>query len=310
MVASGAHNKAYIPEITRKNSTLQEYHSYNFRNPNILKGKKVTVVGGRASSFDLIDLAFKHGAKEVHWVYRSVTWFTPTTRSNYQREADLRFAGMAQVLGVSRESLARFVGWINKRRYRRYGLEAIMPKEAFNYDKHMGLPGRPGLVKNFSKIIRHPSPIKGIEENFVLTEQDKFETDIVLFGTGYHIDLSYLGLDKLNEIKKPRELQKRCGHLVISLDYPQLYFFGIPFLDSNGSTPLFSAVAAKTLIAHLKNKIELPLKPITRKPLYLEMIKMMALYDQENYSKFLWKIKLFFKMGWYFINRKVTFNLN
>lgn len=79
IVASGVQNDLWIPDMERVDSEIKETHSCNLRRPDRLAGQRVTVVGGGASSQDLVDLAIENGAKDIHWVFRKeVKWFLPT----------------------------------------------------------------------------------------------------------------------------------------------------------------------------------------------------------------------------------------
>ena len=65
VAATGAHNTPVIPPLSRDASTVLECHSSALRDPGVLTGRSVLVVGGGASAFDLLDLCFQHGARRV-----------------------------------------------------------------------------------------------------------------------------------------------------------------------------------------------------------------------------------------------------
>jgi len=56
VAATGGHNKPVIPTVSRRDSSVREFHSSALRDPATLKDRHVLVVGGGASAFDLLDL--------------------------------------------------------------------------------------------------------------------------------------------------------------------------------------------------------------------------------------------------------------
>lgn len=64
-VASGIQNVPWVPEVDRVSSAVTEVHSSHLRRSQDLAGRWVTVVGGGASAWDLLDLATEHGASQT-----------------------------------------------------------------------------------------------------------------------------------------------------------------------------------------------------------------------------------------------------
>lgn len=83
IAATGAHNTPVIPALERTSSTVREFHSSALHGPQELVGRDVLVVGGGASAFDLLDLCFEHGARNITWAYRGLRWFLPTSKPKY-----------------------------------------------------------------------------------------------------------------------------------------------------------------------------------------------------------------------------------
>ncbi|MDT7830429.1 hypothetical protein RQM65_17300 [Pricia sp. S334] len=73
-------------------------------------------------------------------------------------------------------------------------------EEPFDLGKDQLIPGRPLMLKNFNKIVRHQTEPESIEGNeLTLKNGTQFKTDIVLWATGYRMDLSYLDLPQYND---------------------------------------------------------------------------------------------------------------
>ena len=99
------------------------------------------------------------------------------------------------------------------------------------------------MIKNQHKIDRHIGEIEKIDgRRLVLNNDEQIETDILLWATGYRINLSYLGLPEYNKTTTLGELFPKLGSLMRSLDYPNMYFVGMPLLGSTSATPFFAAV--------------------------------------------------------------------
>lgn len=49
IAATGGHNRPVIPHIERRDPSIVEYHLFALRNPDVLRGERVTVVGGGAT---------------------------------------------------------------------------------------------------------------------------------------------------------------------------------------------------------------------------------------------------------------------
>lgn len=301
IAASGVQNKAWIPEINRQNSAITELHSSAIHKPEELAQKRVTVVGGGASGWDLLDMALEQGAEKIRWVYRNTRWFSPSTRSKQDNPMnDLRVMSRAQVLKKDTRGVSAFIRKILKKKYSYFELEAIEPKEEFDLDKHQVIPGRPLMIKNQKQISRYQTEIKELEGNRVILKNgQEFETDVILWATGYRMNLEYLGLPEYSNIKTLKELYPRLGSLVRSMDYPNLFFVGMSLLESSSSTPFFAAVEAKSIVAHIQGKCEIPNKNIPTHVVHWDLFPFFASFDKANYPRFWWRFKYFFLPWWY-----------
>lgn len=300
IAATGAQNIPRIPEVSRSDSNITEMHSSAVQQPEDLANKRVTIVGGGASAWDLLDLSIEQGAKSIHWVYRNTRWFLPSTQSKHANKLnDLRMLSRAQAI-KSPEEVSEFVQKILKKKYEYYQIKDIQPSEPFDIRKDQIIPGRPLMLKHFDKLVRHQSEVskmRGCE--IMLTNGTHFETDIILWATGYHLDLSYLGLPELDKMSTLNELTPRLGSLVRSVDYPNLFFAGMSLLESTSATPFFAAVEARSIVAHILGKCEIPVKHVPGHISHWDLFRFFAGFDHYNYPGYWWKIKYNLLAWWY-----------
>ncbi len=299
IAASGVQNEPWIPAVERHDSEILENHSSDLRRPESLAGQRVTVIGGGASSQDLLDLAIENGAREIHWVYRKeVRWFLPTRGKKQRVWPNLRELGLGQsVHGTGVASL--LMRALLKVNYARFGISDLAPDEAFDFNKHQLIPGRSTLLRNVKAISRHRADIHSMRgHELTLSNGERFETDRVLWGTGYTMDLSYLGLPEYAHVRKLTELFPKLGSLMRSLDYPKLFFLGMTLNNTSSSTPFFAAVEARTVVSHIQGKCEVPGKSLPHHLTHWDLVRYFATFDRANYPRW-WKIKYLWLSLWY-----------
>ena len=237
IAATGAHNTPVIPQISRVNSTVREFHSSALRDPDVLSGRDVLVVGGGASTFDLLELCFKQNARRVFWVYRGLRWFLPTRQPKHIAGSVRGFARL-QASGISALQQSAVIGADMRARYEKFGIIEIMPSRDFDVQHDQLIPGRPGMLANFTAIERHRGSVESIADRTVtLSDGHQLEADLLLWGTGYSLDLSYFEAPEIASIRTLDALCARCGGIFNSLDAPNLYFPGVG-LDGIGSSAL------------------------------------------------------------------------
>jgi hypothetical protein len=126
---------------------------------------------------------------------------------------------------------------------------------------------------------------------------------MLLWGTGYHMNLAYLGLPEYSQIEVFGELFPALGSLVRSLDYPNLFFVGMSLAESTSSTPFLAAIEAKSIVAHILGRCEIPEKNVPHHVAYWNLFGHFASFDRANYPRVWWKIKYFVLAWWYVIFR-------
>ncbi|MGA7593787.1 MAG: NAD(P)-binding domain-containing protein [Gallionella sp.] len=291
VAATGGHNRPVVPQIERVRPTLIEYHSSALRDPAEITGKDVVVVGGGASAYDLLDLCFERQARNVTWIHRSLKWMIPTQRPKYFASG-LRALARMQMLGVSRDEQNKRVNRELRARYKKAGIEELMPDKAFDFGHQMLVPGRRRMLQNIARIVRHRGEIVRIEGNsVVLSSGHSCNADIVLWGTGYETDLSYLKVDGLSQLKRLDEIDRRCGAHILALDAPNLFILAPGVLEMNTTTPWAYAHVAKSIMSHIKGNAVFASEPIDTNTNYYELVRFLAKHDRANYPPLLWYLK-------------------
>jgi hypothetical protein len=281
--ASGVHNRPCLPHVERTGSGLEEVHSSQLREPASLTGRIAVVVGGGASALDLLDLCLEHSASEVHWVYRGLKWFTPTTKPKTVA-GSMRPYGRMQASGLSVEQQNALVGADLVARYAKFGLEAIRPARPLDLRQDQLIPGRARMLERFAEVRRHPGSVTGLEgRSVVLADGQRLEVDMLLWATGYETDLSYFANPAIAGLRSVPELAARCGCIFRSLDEPNLYFTGVG-LEGIGATSLMFALSARTVMSHILGRAHLDLDPIPHKLNHLDMIRHLAQRDPASFA--------------------------
>ena len=112
--------------------------------------------------------------------------------------------------------------------------------------------------------------------------------DVVLWRTGYEMDLSYLQPAGLNQITRPDQLARRCGSLVVSLDAPNLYFVSVG-LESTSATPWQYAHLGRTIVSQIRGTAKLSNAPVLRHLNYFGVPTFLAEYDPASYPSDTWR---------------------
>jgi cation diffusion facilitator CzcD-associated flavoprotein CzcO len=290
IAATGGHNRPVIPQIERSYSAITEYHSSALRNPEELEGKRVTVVGGGASAYDLLDLCFVRGAHSVVWIYRSTKWMRPTRQVKYFA-TDMRRLARYQMLGLPVSVVNRLANKDLRARYAKAGINQIKPQADFDFRRDQYIPGRPHMIQNFHRIERHRGEVRSLHRKAIrLTNGEEMETDLLLWGTGYDVDLDYLGLDPLADAGLT-DISKRCSSVFRSVDAPNLFLLAPGVLETSTSTPWAYAHAAKSMMSQIAGRSVFQSSPRQSLTNHFDLVKLLARADHANYPFGLWYLK-------------------
>ncbi|CAN5312222.1 hypothetical protein BH11PSE9_BH11PSE9_06750 [soil metagenome] len=291
IAATGAHNTAFIPPVARSQSTastVSEFHSSALRDVALLTGRDVLVVGGGASAFDLLDLCFAHGARRVAWVYRGLRWFTPSRKPKHIAGSVRGFARM-QASGMTAAAQSAAICADMRSRYEKFGISEIMPTHEFDVRHDQLVPGRHGMLENFASIERHRGTVASIEGRSVTLDNGcRFEADLLLWGTGYSVDLSYFESPEIASIRTLEALRARCGCIFRSLDAANLYFPSVG-LDGIGSAPWAYSLLFRSIVSHIVGTAQLDNQPVGHNINHFDLVGHLAPRDAASYPPDSWR---------------------
>jgi cation diffusion facilitator CzcD-associated flavoprotein CzcO len=299
IAATGGHNRPVVPQVERREPALREFHSSELPDPELLRGQRVAVVGGGASAFDLLDLSFTRGAKQVEWIYRSIKWMRPTRGPKYFG-ADVRLLTRHQMLGLTPTRLSRYADGQLRARYAKAGIPQFAPSDRFDIERHQIIPGRPAMIANARHIAHHRAEVRAIEERTIkLSNGECIDADLLLWGTGYAADLGYLEVDALRGATDLKEVGRRMRAVFRSADAPNLFLLAPGVLETTTVTPWAYAHAAKSIMSHIAGRAELDAPPYPGMINHCDMLKLLAKLDRANYPRGLWYLKYLRQALWY-----------
>lgn len=288
IAATGGHNRAIVPAVERApDAGVQTFHSSALADPSLLNGKAVVVVGGGASAFDLLDLCFEHGAHHVAWVYRSVKWMMPTRKPKHIA-GDIRELARQQMQGVTVQQMNAGINIDLNGRYDKFGLQGIRPERPFDFRRDQLIPGRRTMIEHFARIERHHGEVAGIAGDTVsLSDGSAVPADVLLWGTGYALDLGYFESPALSAIRSVDALAARCGSVFRALDAHNLFFLAT-ILEGSGSSTWAYTHAARTIVSHIRGTAALDTTPVAEKLNHFELIKFLAARDPASFPPGAW----------------------
>jgi cation diffusion facilitator CzcD-associated flavoprotein CzcO len=286
--ASGAHNRPRVPNVNRTNVELHESHSCGLRDPRTLTGRDIAVVGGGASAYDPVDLCFEHEARSVNWVFRQTRWMLPTRKPKSQTGGP-RVLAATQFSGSTSEPIRQASHADMTARYAKLGLLDIMPSEPFDLGRHQLISGRWRMIANDPRIKRHRSEVTRISgRNIALENAQTFDADILLWATGYEIDLSLFENPTLSGIRRHEDLVARCGCGTFAMAEGAVYFMATA-LESTGTAPWAYARMARTVMSHIQGRAMLEPVPFARKINHFDDPAFLAPRDPSNFPVGRWE---------------------
>jgi hypothetical protein len=288
VAATGGHNTPFIPAIARTASAVQEYHSSALRDPGLLTGRDVLVVGAGASALDLLDLCFQHAARRVIWAYRTTRWFVPTRKPKHIAGSVRGFARL-QAGGMTSDQLSATIGADLRSRYQKFGLADIEPLHDFDVLHDQLIPGRVGMLENYAAIERHRASVDAIAGGTVtLSDGHSVRADVVLWGSGYGVDLSYFEAPEIRSVRTLEALSARCGCIFRSLDAANLYFPGV-VLDGIGTATWSYALMCRSIMSHIRGTARLDNDVLVHRLNHLDIVKFLAQRDPASFPPDSWR---------------------
>lgn len=248
----------------------QVMHSSEYTDPEMIRGKRVVVLGGSKSATDIAVSAAKRGAKSVTLVYRQNVWRVPYfvgginfKRLLYMRAQEVQFNGWKPSLfGRILSMVTKPLVWANFR-----GLETMLklqlglkkwnmvPDTPIEKEASCSLPlVTPGMFECFKDGSVRPirSTISRYEgDRVVLENGDKIGCDVSILAVGWKLGIPYLPQayrDKLIE----DDGQYRTYRLAVNPDLPDMGFVGF---NSSFCTVLSAEMIANWLVRYADGQL-------------------------------------------------------
>ena len=288
VAGTGAHNRPLVPAVQRRAPTVQEWHASALHDPSVLRGRDVLVVGGGASAFDLLELSLAHGASRISWLYRGLKWFVPTGKPKHIAGSVRGFARL-QASGLTAAEQSATINADMRARYAKFGIESIMPQQPFDVLKDQLIPGRPGMLAHIKSLHRLQGSVVAISGRTVtLSHGEELNTDVLLWGTGYEMDLAWIDQPALASVRSTAALVARCACIFRSLDAGNLYLPQAG-LDGIGSAPWSYALIARTTASHISGKAQLDMAPLGHKVNHFDIVSHLAPRDPGSFEPGAWQ---------------------
>jgi hypothetical protein len=194
-----------------------------------------------------------------------------------------------QMLGLPMRVVNRLANRDLRARYAKAGIEAIMPDRPFDFRRDQLVPGRRRMIREFGRIDRHRAAVTSLRGSSVLLSNgDRIETDVLLWGTGYAVDLGFLQLEALTQAKSLNEICRRCRSGFLSDDAPNLFLLAPGVLETNTSTPWGYAHAARSIMSHIAGTAVFADPPRSALTNHFDLAKQLARRDRRNYPRGIW----------------------
>lgn len=183
LICNGHHWDCRYPNYPGQ-FTGETLHSKQYKNPSILKGKRVLVVGGGNSGCDIAVEAARYGL-ESHISLRRGIWIMPQTIAGVPMGEVIKpwMRGPIQSL-VTRLLLRIFVGKMS-----RYGLEE---PDYPVFARHPTINSQLLYFLKHGRITPHKD-VKRLDGNAVeFTDGTRIEVDMLVYATGYNVSIPFL----------------------------------------------------------------------------------------------------------------------
>ena len=248
----------------------QVMHSSEYTDPQIVKDKRVVVLGGSKSATDIAVNAVNNGAALVHWVYLEPVWRVPyfVGGINFKHLLYMR-AQEEQFNSWGKNRLQRVIAaifkplvWMNFR-----GLETLL-KTQLGLKKY-GLVPRTPIEKEVSCSVPivtlglfeslKAGKIKNIQGTFDrydgkiihMTGGEKVEADMSILAVGWKLGVPYLPQEFQNKLIES-DGQYRVYRLSVNPDLPDMGFVGF---NSSFCTVLSAEMIANWLVRYADGQL-------------------------------------------------------
>ncbi len=252
IVANGHHWDCRFPEYPG-DFTGKWMHSKQYKNPSVLKNKRVLVIGGGNSACDVAVEAARF-ARESHISLRRGYWFMPKTVFGAPT-VELMKAWMPPWLLrlITRLMLRVVVG-----DYRKYGLQKPDHRP---FDKHPTINSQLLYFLKHGTITPHGDVARFEGRDVIFQNGERKTFDVVICGTGFHVSFPFLRPGVLSYTNGMPDLVGGA----IPLGRRNLFLFGLG-QPRYGAGPLITAGAELVCDAvETQRRMDMPIGDVLRK---------------------------------------------
>lgn len=274
VICNGVFSKPNMPNIEGREKFKGEIiHSSEFTNSEMIRDKRVVVVGAGKSALDCAAFAAEYAASST-LVYRKPHWMIP--RYFWKKRVDFilfnRFSeqifpvyhSASKAKRIMRKIISPLIWFWRK------AVDRIVVRQS-NIPEKMRpeVPVISGLENNgigteFYEYIQngqantHRACINSFTGNnrVELNTGEQLEADLVIFATGWHQTIAFLEPDLQKEIRKNGFFQ-----LYRHILPPREQSLGFIGYASSGNAPLTSEISAHWLSQHFRGELDLPDAP-------------------------------------------------
>lgn len=193
VIANGHHWDPQYPSYAGT-FTGEIIHAHHYKTPDILRNKRVLVVGAGNSGCDIAVESSQNAQITYHSTRRGY-WYIPKFVFGIPTDQVNEFGVKLRLPLPVRQLLNTFVVWLMQGRHKDYGL----PKP-----NHRLLEAHPIVNSQLLYFLRHgdilPKPdIAALEDNAVrFVDGSSAEVDIIIYATGYKVSFPFMDRDYLN----------------------------------------------------------------------------------------------------------------
>src|ERR1700687_1408277 len=149
-----------------------------------------------------------------------------------------------------------------------------MPDGHFDVRRDLLIPGRPGMLRNFRRIERYRGEVQSLRGKTTrLSSGEEIETDLLLWGTGYAMDLGYLNVAAISKVGSLNDISRRCYSGFRSIDAPRLFLLAPGVIETNTSTPWAYAHVAKSIVSHVTGRPVFDAPPCSTLAQHFDLVK-------------------------------------
>lgn len=272
-ICNGVHSEPNLPQIEGQEQFAGlRLHSSQFDDPNIVKGKRVIVVGGAKSALDCATTAAKHG-RSVTLAFRAAHWMFP--RYLFRVAADKILISRFSELFIPYYRKSRGEAFLHGPgkflvRFWWAGLNGMV-KKVLKIPPLMvpdyGLPRgfeKGGVGGEFYEQLKadHVNMKRGFITSFlapdriILDTGEQLEADVIIFATGWRQGVTFLDEELQNCIQKNGNF-----HLYRHILPPEEPHMGLIGYQSSIACQLSSEIAAHWLSHCFRGHLALPNVP-------------------------------------------------